>query len=200
MKNNTNNTKQKQKPGFWTHFAISLTMVAGMLAANFKTNAAESFSVEVIGNGKPVIMIPGLMSSADVWRPTAEALTADYQLHLISIAGFAGTPAINGALLPKVKLELLQYIEQQKLQHPAIIGHSLGAFMAFNLASTAPDKIGTIIAVDGLPFLAPVFSRNPATTVAQVMPQASYFRTLYQGMNAEQLAAMTSQGVHIQAT
>lgn len=193
-------TTTKTKPGFWSHFAISLTIVGSMLAANFSSKAAESFTVEVIGSGTPVIMIPGLMSDASVWRPTAQALADQYQLHLISIAGFAGTAAIDGDLLPTVKHELLQYIAQQQLAKPAIVGHSLGAFMAFNLASSAPDSIGTVIAVDGLPYLAPVFSRDSSTTVAQVRPRAEYFRTLYQGMNAEQLANMTMQGVQIQAT
>ncbi|SNY54182.1 Pimeloyl-ACP methyl ester carboxylesterase [Arsukibacterium tuosuense] len=200
-----NNTSTKKQPGFWTYFVISLTIVGGMLAANVKADATDSFSVqsfkvEVIGKGKSVIMIPGLMSDARVWRPTAEALAGEYQLHLISIAGFAGTPAISGELLPRVQRDLLNYIELQQLQRPAVVGHSLGAFLAFSLASSAPDKIGNIIAVDGLPFLAPVFSRDANTTVAQVTPQAEYFRTLYQGMTAEQLANMAAQGVQIQAS
>jgi N-formylmaleamate deformylase len=28
---------KKQQPGFWTHFAISLTIVGGMLAGNFSS-------------------------------------------------------------------------------------------------------------------------------------------------------------------
>lgn len=204
MKTNLNTaaktTPIKNKPSFWTHLAISLSMVGGMLAANFSAKAADSFSVEIIGNGKPVIMIPGLMSDASIWEPTAKALAGQYQLHVISIAGFAGKAAISGPLLPTVKQELLQYIDQQQLQRPAIVGHSLGAFMAFYLASSAPDKIGTIVAVDGLPYLAPVFSRDSSTTVEQVRPQAEYFKTMYQNMNAQQLSTMTAQGVYIQAT
>ena len=199
------NKPQHNKPGFWTHFAISLTIVAGVLAGNLKAQtiapqAPASFTVEVIGQGKPVLMIPGLMSNAEVWRPTAQALTGQYQLHLVSIAGFAGTPPLQGALLPRVKADLLQYIEQQHLERPAVVGHSLGAFLAFDLASSAPDTIGTVIAVDGLPFLAPVFSRDSNTTVEQVRPQAEYFKTLYNNMNSQQLAAMTAQGAQVQAT
>lgn len=53
MNKHTNNqatTTTKAKPGFWSHFAISLTIVGGMLAANFSSKAAESFSVDVIAN------------------------------------------------------------------------------------------------------------------------------------------------------
>lgn len=192
--------KQQQKPGFWTYFAISLTIVAGALSANFTANATESFSVDVIGHGRPVLMIPGLMSDSRIWQPTAKALASQYQLHLISIAGFAGQPPVHGELLPRVQRELLDYIGQQHLEKPAIIGHSLGAFVAFALASAAPEKIGTIVAVDGLPYLAPVFSGDAGTSVAQATPQAEYLRQLYQNMTPEQLTAFTQQGIARQAT
>lgn len=198
---NSNNTCKKQ-PGFWTYFAISLSIVIGVMSANFSAQAQtphDSFTVEVIGSGKPVLMIPGLMSDASVWRPTAETLADNYQLHLISLAGFAGTPAVDGELLPKVKQQLLQYIDQQQLQRPAVVGHSLGAFMAFYLASSNPEKIGTVVAVDGLPYLAPVFSGNNNVTVEQVKPQADYFRQQYRNMTAGQLAAMAAQGIERQA-
>lgn len=201
--NSSNKNQSKKQAGFWTHFAISLTIVCGVLAANFSAKAQishDSFSVEVSGSGKPVLMIPGLMSDARVWRPTAEALASQYQLHIISIAGFAGKPAIEGSLLPKVKQQLLNYISEQKLDKPAVIGHSLGAFMAFDLASSAPGQIGTVIAVDGLPYLAPVFTRSANTTVAMMQQQAGFLRQQYQQMSREQLRAMTAQGLFIQAS
>ena len=69
--------------------------------------------------------------------------------------------------------ELLAYIEAKQLQQPVLIGHSLGGFLAFALASKAPEKIGPIVSVDGLPYLAPVFTRDPATVPAQMQAQAT---------------------------
>lgn len=210
MKNNTkpnaNNhvdkSTTKTKPSFWTHLAISLTIVAGVIIPQLKAaeiEAAPSFQVEVIGEGKPVLLIPGLMSDSRIWQHTAAALKQDYQLHLISVAGFAGTPAIAGELLPRLKQDLLQYIATQQLQRPAIVGHSLGAFLAFSLASSAPEQIGTVVAVDGLPYIAPIFSRNPATQVADMQQQALQIKEYYQQLNSEQLKAGAAQGIFIQA-
>lgn len=198
----SNKNQSKKQAGFWTYFAITVSIIVGVLSANASATAQsshDSFSVEVSGSGKAVLMIPGLMSDARIWRPTAEALSNQYQLHIISIAGFAGKPAIEGALLPKVKQQLLNYINEQKLDKPAVIGHSLGAFMAFDLASSAPEQIGTVIAVDGLPYLAPVFTRSANTTVAMMQQQAGFLRQQYQQMSTEQLRAMTAQGLFIQA-
>lgn len=200
--NSSNKNQSKKQAGFWTYFAITVSIIVGVLSANASATAQsshDSFSVEVSGSGKAVLMIPGLMSDARIWRPTADALSNQYQLHIISIAGFAGKPAIEGALLPKVKQQLLNYINEQKLDKPAVIGHSLGAFMAFDLASSAPEQIGTVIAVDGLPYLAPVFTRSANTTVAMMQQQAGFLRQQYQQMSTEQLRAMTAQGLFIQA-
>jgi pimeloyl-ACP methyl ester carboxylesterase len=139
------------------------------------------------------------MSDSRVWQQTATELSKTYQLHLVSIAGFAGQPAIEGALLPVVKTELLDYIKTKQLQRPAIIGHSLGAFLAYDLASSAPDKIGKIIAVDGLPFLAPLFTRDSNSTVTSVKAQAEGIRNFYAQMQPAQLAATMQQGMEIQA-
>ena len=49
MKNGMdNNTSNKKQPGFWTYFAIMITIVGGMLAANVKAYAADSFNGEDI--------------------------------------------------------------------------------------------------------------------------------------------------------
>jgi len=196
----TTSKTEAKKPSIWTYLAITLTIVAGGVLPNLK--AAEqpaSFQVEVMGEGKPVLLIPGLMSDGRIWQDTVKHLKSDYQLHLISLAGFAGTPAISGEFLPTVQQDLLAYIKQQQLVKPAVIGHSLGAFMAFALASSAPEQIGTVVAVDGLPYIAPIFSRNPATQVTDMQAQAMQIKSYYQNMTAEQLTAGARQGLFIQA-
>ena len=90
----TNNTTlAKAKPGFWFFFAIFMSIIGGVIAPQLKAADVEtvpSFQVEVIGEGKPVLLISGLMSDSRIWQHTAAALKQDYQLHLISVAGFAG--------------------------------------------------------------------------------------------------------------
>ncbi|MCB5227141.1 alpha/beta hydrolase [Alishewanella sp. 16-MA] len=195
---------QQNKPSFWTYFAIVITILGGAIAPQIKAieqpQPRVSFTVEVVGQGKPVLIIPGLMSDRRVWQSTVSALQADFQLHLISLAGFAGTPStLDGKFLPKVQQELLGYVTEQQLQQPAVIGHSLGAFLAFSLASSAPKQIGTVIAVDGLPYIAPIFSRNSATQVADMQAQALQLKAYYQQLSSAQLKAVATQGIAIQA-
>lgn len=163
--------------------------------------ATTHFQVRVEGQGKAIILIPGLMSDQRVWQQLAKALKPHYQLHFISLAGFAGTPALAKPIqLTQVNIELASYIQHQQLKQPIIIGHSIGAFLAFQLASTYPKLTGKIVAVDGLPFLAPVFSRNSTTTALQMAAQAKMMQQYYQRMSPAQLAESTEQGMAIQVS
>lgn len=175
--------------------------------ANAKTLDYQSFSVEVTESvatsdkvAAPVILIPGLMSDGSVWQSSVEELRKTHQVHVVHIAGFAGKPAIAGPLLPSVKAELLDYIREQKLNKPVIIGHSLGGYMAFALATSAPEMIGPIVAVDGLPYLAPVFTRDAKTQVSDMQQQAAQIKTMYTQFYAEQFRSTITQGLFIQAS
>ena len=60
----------------------------------------DRISVEVVGQGPDVVLIPGLASSRETYRRTAERLRGRYRLHLVQVAGFAGEPAAANASGP----------------------------------------------------------------------------------------------------
>jgi len=110
-----------------------------------------AFTVEVHGEGRPVIFIPGLGCPGDVWRDTVAHLPADIQAHVLTLSGFAGTKPIKPPLAAKTRKELVRYIRSNHLKDPIIVGHSLGGFIAYWLAATAPDVVGGIVVVDAGP-------------------------------------------------
>jgi len=150
------------------------------------TDRTRAFTVRVTGTGnRPMILIPGLFSSGDVWDGVVEHFSSRYRLHVLTIAGFAGVPAVDGPLLPRVRDELIAYLREEHLDRPVLVGHSLGAFLAFWVASTVPDAVGPIVAVDGVPFM-PALT-NPSATVADVKTQAEQMRALYRSMTPQQI-------------
>jgi len=181
------------------NFLLLMVLIFTQFNANATTNHA-SFQVNVSGQGKNIILIPGLMSNGEVWADMAKYLSKNYRVHVINIAGFAGTPKIKNQSMLRVKRELFTYIQQHNLIKPMIIGHSLGGFMAFWMASSSPDKIGAIISVDGLPFIGPIFTRTNDTTVETLAAQAKQVKQYYAKMTTQQLVAQTKSGIGIQAT
>ena len=112
----------------------------------------KAFSVTVTGKGQPVILIPGFSCSGDVWKETVDHLKGKFQCHVITLAGYAGTKAIDSPSLKLVRDQIIQYVKQQHLNKPIVIGHSLGSFMGLWISSTAPELFGKLICVDGMPF------------------------------------------------
>jgi pimeloyl-ACP methyl ester carboxylesterase len=144
-----------------------------------------SFDVTVTGHGRPVLFIPGLTCDGHVWDATVAHLGPNIQAHVLSLAGFAGRPAIGAPLLPTVHDELLEYIRANHLEKPIVVGHSIGGFMTYWLAATAPDLIAGGVAVDGAPFLPGLFDPSATTTTAE--PIAAQMRAMVSG-SPEQFA------------
>lgn len=121
---------------------------------------SDRLSVEVVGQGPDVILIPGLASSREVWRATADRLKATHRVHLVQLAGFAGEPWTHGDgafVQPEVD-ELARYIRQARLDRPAVIGHSMGGLSGLLLAQQHPDLVGRVMTVDSLPLYSAMFA------------------------------------------
>lgn len=173
--------------------SILLTAVLSgtLVLATSVAPAADSkvINVKVTGAGKPVIFIPGLACSGAVWDDTVKHLQDKYECHVVSIAGFGGTPPVPTAnLLDSARDEIIAYVRTQKLDKPAIVGHSLGGTVAMAIGEAAPELLGRIISVDGLPFLAGVVSPG-VTDVAGAEKAAAAMRERMGKQTPEQFAA-----------
>jgi pimeloyl-ACP methyl ester carboxylesterase len=157
--------------------AVALASGSGAAAAWAETAAVAPFvsdrlSVEVVGQGPDVILIPGLASSREVWRATADRLKATHRVHLVQLAGFAGQPWAHGDgafVQPEVE-ELARYIREAGLVRPAVIGHSLGGLSGLLLAQQQPGLVGRVMTVDSLPFYSALF--GPSATADSARPFA----------------------------
>ncbi len=146
-----------------------------------------------------MLLIPGLSCDGTVWESTVDHFKGHYECHIFSLAGFAGRPAIPAPMLETVRKELASYIREKKLNHPVVVGHSLGGFMAWWLGASEPDLVGPIVAVDGGTFLPALMMGAGATaTVEAIKPQAEMMRTML--ANASPEAFMQQNKMFLKAT
>lgn len=138
---------------------------------------SDRLSVEVVGTGPDVILIPGFGCSREVWRAEAERLKATHRVHLVQLAGFAGEPWSHGdgPFVQPVVDELARYIREQGLQAPAVVGHSMGGMSALMLAQQRPELVGKVMTVDSLPFFSALF--GPTATAESAKPFADQAAT-----------------------
>lgn len=154
---------------------LTITLVLLMLCF-FSFGQGYPFSVTKSGTGKQTILfIPGFASSGDVWNETVEILKNNYTCYVMTMAGFAGVQPQPDPSFENWKTHIARYIEDEKLEKPIIIGHSMGGGLALAIASDYPDLISKIIVVDALPCLPaltnPDFESNPNNDCSNMISQ-----------------------------
>ena len=150
------------------------------VAATAPSNLVQlpHISVEVVGKGSPVVLIPGLSMSRENWRETAKGVAATHRVHLVQINGFGGSAAggnTQPGLMPGVVADLSTYRRQQKIPKAAIVGHSLGGTLGLMFAKAHPDQVSRLLVVDALPWVGLIMA-PPTATVPQIEPQAKAMR------------------------
>lgn len=164
-------------------------------AASASAPAAGKVQVEVVGKGRPLLMIPGLNSSAEVWRETCLALK-DVQCHLVQLPGFAGAAAADPRpveFLPAMRGQLLAYLHDQHLGPVVVVGHSLGGLLGLQMAQAEPKAVSALVVVDALPFLPA--ARDPKATADSVRPMADRLRKGMLAAGAAQWQAQLKAGL-----
>jgi len=152
-----------------------------------------AFAVKVSGTGRAVIFIPGLGSPGSVWDGTIAHLGGRVQAHVLTLAGFAGQPPIKPPFLLSVHDQIVHYIHANHLDHPIIVGHSLGGMMTLWLAETNSSDLGGIVDVEGLPFLAAV--ADSTVTEAQGAATGQQMHDMFMKMSDTQFVAGTKQAL-----
>ena len=155
--------------------ATACATTTGSTGGPSSAAARRPFDVKVVGHGPPMVLIPGLASSGEVWNEVVAHYQDRYECHVLTLAGFAGQPAISGPLLPAVHDALIQYLTENKLDHPVVVGHSLGGFMGLWLATSNPDLVGQLVIIDSAPSLAAL--QAPSITDTEAKQQADELRS-----------------------
>lgn len=171
-------------------FAVAVAVAVALFSPRARS-APETFrdiQVEVIGNGRPLLMIPGLNSAGSTWTETCAALQPGVQCHIVQLPGFAGLPpARTEHFLETMRDRLAAYVRDRKLERPAVIGHSLGGALALMMAAQTPGRFERLVIVDSLPFLAAL--RDPTATPETARAAAVAMRKAMQSAPQEQIEA-----------
>lgn len=183
----------------FARFARTLALAIVALATGQTAQAQEAPApcpwYEVIGEGPDLVLTPGLGSSPAVWDEVVGALSADYRIHLVHVAGFAGRAARGdpASVIDRAAAEVIRHLDCECVDSALYAGHSLGGFLGMKLAAEHPDRIERLVVVDALPFYPLIFS--PAASAETVRPQADAFRDQILAQDDAAFEASQRQGV-----
>jgi pimeloyl-ACP methyl ester carboxylesterase len=104
---------------------------------------------QVAGKGPPLVLLHGLSGSSRWWAKNIEALGAHFQLFILDLIGFGlgrGQPFV----LSQSARILQEWLEKVQLERVHLIGHSMGGYIAADLAINYPEKVDHLVLVDAL--------------------------------------------------
>lgn len=92
-----------------------------------------NINYEVLGEGKPIIMLHGWLTDLESMRPLAQGLKDKFKIYLVDVVGFGKSD------LPEVALTtddfgnfLKEFTEKLEIENPILIGHSNGGRIIIN--------------------------------------------------------------------
>lgn len=103
------------------------------------------------GQGRPIIILHGLMGSSDNWLPQAKMLSDEYRVFIVDQRNHGQSPHDEILNYKVLANDLKDFIQQQGLEKPVILGHSMGGKTAMNFAVAYPEMVGALVVADIAP-------------------------------------------------
>ena len=174
---------------FGTILAAALA-VSSLMPSRPAPNAAfDSGTIHAArcgSGGTTLVFSPGLGSGPWSWAEQITRFSKDYTVYAITLDGFDGRAyAPRPDLFAAFSSDFWTFASAQRLDKPILIGHSLGGTLALLLGETHPERLGGIVALDGLP----VFPMLAQSTVEQRNAAALQLSGTIANESREQLLA-----------
>jgi len=122
----------------------------------------EMSSVEVNGIGlayavagdtelPPAVLLHALGEDSNTWTTVIEALTPRYRVYAIDLRGHGGSSHPGDYSLELMRSDVLGFLHTHNLKGVTLIGHSLGAAVAYLVAEAEPGLVRQLVLEESRP-------------------------------------------------
>lgn len=128
---------------------------------------------ETFGRGEPLVFVHGWLGSWRYWVPAMEDLSTEYRAYALDLWGFGDSDKAHEHYDVPTYVDLLvAFMDELGIWRAPLVGHTLGAAIAAELATKHPDRVSKVMAV-GLPLGAEginrkLLSAGPNDTLARL--------------------------------
>jgi pimeloyl-ACP methyl ester carboxylesterase len=99
----------------------------------------------VRGAGTPVILLHGFPMNSNVWNNFAIPLATHYKVYTPDLPGFGKSKLLDLPFtIEAVASQLLEWMDEQRIENPVVIGHSLGGYVTLAMAAKYPERLAGI--------------------------------------------------------
>ena len=108
-----------------------------------------NINYEIIGEGKPIIMLHGWLTDLESMRPLAANLSKKFKIYLVDVIGFGKSDLPENPLTSNDFGNFLkEFVEKLNIENPILIGHSNGGRIIINAVGRNLVKPKKIVLID----------------------------------------------------
>ena len=101
------------------------------------------------GTGRPLVLLTGYGSNAHVYDKFAPKLVPEYHVYAITRRGFGASSApATGYSADRLGDDVLEVLDQLKINRPVLVAHSLGGEELSSIGSRHPEKVAGLVYLD----------------------------------------------------
>jgi len=135
------------------------------------------------GSGPNLILLHGLGGSSQIWGFNIGPLAEKYHVFVPDQIGFGKSdkPLVNYRVRTYVDF-LDQFCKQLNIEHPILVGNSMGGWISAIYAATYPDRVAKLVLVDAAGYAPPkdfdtraFYGLNPTTRAEMKLLVAKVF-------------------------
>lgn len=109
-----------------------------------------------MGEGQPMLILHGLLGSADNWQTLGKKLAEDFHVFLVDLRGHGRSPHDEDLSYEALAGDIHELFRSRGLSSGILIGHSMGGKVAMRFAQTWPDLLDKLVVADMAPKAYPV--------------------------------------------
>jgi pimeloyl-ACP methyl ester carboxylesterase len=115
--------------------------------------AGGDLAVHVLAQAPPdaptAVALHSISSNGLAWVPVARALSDRVTLLAPDMRGRAESASLRSTGLADHVADIVRVLDHFGLESPVLVGHAMGGFAAALTAATHPDRVGSVVLVDG---------------------------------------------------
>jgi pimeloyl-ACP methyl ester carboxylesterase len=106
---------------------------------------------ETAGAGPPLVILHGLLGSADNWRSMSRSLGAHYKVFAVDLRNHGRSPHSDVFDYDVMVADLWEFIQRQSLTGIRLLGHSMGGKVAMHFAIDNAEAVDKLVVLDTAP-------------------------------------------------
>jgi len=97
------------------------------------------------GSGYPVVLIHGFCETARMWGDFADKLSEDFRVICPNLPGIGGSQISGDQItLEEVAVLLEEWLDENRIENPIVIGHSLGGYVTLALLELMGSRLKAV--------------------------------------------------------